>query len=126
LAVSGRTNEPDRSDAADLLNELEELDDIVDDSEAQRRLDNIKTLTGSIQGPAFGRVVYGFDRRNAAEAALGTLPFGIPIAVEGGTNEAGAFVAGSPACSSSRWPPPRPCWRVGGDYPATTALSPPE
>jgi uncharacterized membrane protein len=86
----------DRPDVSDLFDELEDLDDIVDDPEAQRQLDEIKTLTGSIQGSAFGQVIYGFDRTDAAEAALGSLLFGFPMAVEGGTNEAGAFVARSP------------------------------
>jgi len=91
-----RPDDPDRPDVSDLFDELEELDDVVDEPEAQRQLDEIKTLTGSIQGSAFGQVIYGFDRHDAAEAALGSLLFGIPMAVEGGTNEAGEFVAGSP------------------------------
>jgi len=91
-----RPGDPDRPDVSDLFDELEELDDVVDEPEAQRQLDEIKTLTGSIQGASFGQVIYGFDRHDAAEAALGSLLFGIPMAVEGGTNEAGEFVAGSP------------------------------
>lgn len=99
----------DRPDVSDLFDELEELDDVVDDPDAQRQLDEIKTLTGSIQGSAFGQVIYGFDRHDAAEAALGSLLFGIPMAVEGGTNEAGAFVARSP-------------WLLAGVAAATVAI----
>jgi uncharacterized membrane protein len=92
----GGPNGADRPDVSDLFDELEELDDVVDDPDAQRQLDEIKTLTGSIQGSAFGQVIYGFDRHDAAEAALGSLLFGIPMAVEGGTNEVGVYVAQSP------------------------------
>ena len=107
--MSQQPDAPDRPDVSDLFDELEELDDVVDDPEAQRQLDEIKTLTGSIQGSAFGQVIYGFDRHDAAEAALGSLLFGIPMAVEGGTNEAGAFVAGSP-------------WLLAGVAAATVAI----
>jgi len=99
----------DRPDVSDLFDELEELDEVVDDPDAQRQLDEIKSLTGSIQGSAFGQVIYGFDRHDAAEAALGSLLFGIPMAVEGGTNEVGAFVARSP-------------WLLAGVAAATVAI----
>jgi uncharacterized membrane protein len=84
----------DHPDVTDLFEELEALDDVVDDPEAEGQLEELKELAGDIQeGGAFGQVIYGFDRHDAAEAVLGSLLFGIPMAVEGGTNEAGAFVA---------------------------------
>ncbi|WP_232702302.1 DUF2391 family protein [Halobacterium wangiae] len=82
-------------DLSDLFDELEDLDDVVDEPDAQARLDAVKQLAGEMQGDGgtFGQVIYGFDRHDTAEAALGSLLFGIPMAVEGGTNEAGEFVA---------------------------------
>jgi uncharacterized membrane protein len=44
----------------------------------------------------FGRVIYGYDLADAAEALLGALLFGIPMAVEGGTRDAGRFLAARP------------------------------
>jgi uncharacterized membrane protein len=44
----------------------------------------------------FGRVIYGFDPADAAEAFLGAFLFGIPMFVEGGTQEVGAFMAAQP------------------------------
>jgi hypothetical protein len=49
-----------------------------------------------VQRGTFGRVVSGFDRADAAESLLGSLLFGIPMFVEGGTGEVGAFVATHP------------------------------
>ncbi|MFC3476855.1 DUF2391 family protein [Halobacterium litoreum] len=96
--MSAPPADDDPPDVSDLVDELEDLDDVVDDPDARRRLDELKHLAGDIQeGGAFGQVIYGFDRHDAAEAVLGALLFGIPMAVEGGTNEAGAFVASNPA-----------------------------
>lgn len=93
-----RGDPDDRPGVSDLFDELEDLDDVVDEPEAQRQLDEVKDLAGDIQeGGAFGQVIYGFDRHDAAEAVVGSLLFGIPMAVEGGTNEAGEFVASHPA-----------------------------
>ena len=44
----------------------------------------------------FGQVIRGFDRADLAEALLGALIFGIPMFVEGGTQEVGEFVATHP------------------------------
>ncbi|AHG04211.1 hypothetical protein HALDL1_11845 [Halobacterium sp. DL1] len=93
--MSRSRDEDDPPDMSDLFDELEDLDEIVDEPDAQARLDAVKELAGEMQdeGRTFGQVIYGFDRHDTAEAALGSLLFGIPMAVEGGTNEAGAFVA---------------------------------
>ncbi|SEW30740.1 DUF2391 family protein [Halobacterium jilantaiense] len=90
-------DDADRPDLSDLFDELEDLDDHVDSEEARTQLREAKEVaTGMRSDGTFGQVIYGFDRTDAAEAALGSLLFGIPMAVEGGTNEAGAFVAQSP------------------------------
>jgi uncharacterized membrane protein len=48
-------------------------------------------------GSVFGRVIRGYDRGDLVESLLGALVFGIPMFVEGGTNEVGTFVASHPA-----------------------------
>jgi len=96
-------DEPDMSDhdepdMGDLVDELEELEARVD-SEAERELvrETIETAI-AVQPPGtFDRVIRGFDRADAAEAFLGAVLFGIPMFVEGGTEEVGAFLATSPA-----------------------------
>jgi uncharacterized membrane protein len=88
----------DRSSMSDLFDELEDLDDHVADDEARQQLREVKELATDMQDDSatFGRVIYGFDANDLAEAALGGLLFGIPMAVEGGTLEAGEFLAGHP------------------------------
>jgi protein-S-isoprenylcysteine O-methyltransferase Ste14 len=55
----------------------------------------VAMVTGTAARP-FGRVVRGDDRADPAEALLWSLPFGIPMAVAGGTQEVGAFLARHP------------------------------
>ncbi|PTD93518.1 DUF2391 domain-containing protein, partial [archaeon SCG-AAA382B04] len=43
-----------------------------------------------------GKVVRGFDWRDVGEAFLGSLIFGFPMAVEGGTQEVGQFTSNNP------------------------------
>lgn len=78
----------------ELFDELEALESKTDDPALLEHLDDLKELAGDVQeGGTFGQVIYGFDRHDVAEAFLGSLFFGIPMAVESGTNEAGAFIA---------------------------------
>jgi uncharacterized membrane protein len=80
-----------------LLDELDELVDTVDSPAERERVREAIRLARDVEQPTvFGRVVYGFDRSDVAEAALGALVFGIPMAVESGTLEVGAFVAANP------------------------------
>lgn len=85
----------EQHDLSDLFDELEDLDEHVDDEEAREQLREVKDLAAEMQTDegTFGRVIYGFDANDLAEATLGSLLFGIPMAVEGGTNEAGEFLA---------------------------------
>lgn len=79
---------------SELFDEIEELEGRTDDPALLGHLDDLKEIAGDVQeGGTFGQVIYGFDRHDVAEAFLGSLLFGIPMAVEGGTNEAGAFIA---------------------------------
>ena len=84
---------PDMGELYDQLRELEETVDTPAEREKVRAA--LRTVVAVRSGP-FGRVVYGFDRGDAAEALLGALVFGVPMFVEGGTQEVGAFLAGRP------------------------------
>jgi uncharacterized membrane protein len=87
------------ADMGDLFDELAELETLVASDAAReqvRETMRVAMLASAATGP-FGRVIRGFDRGDLAEAVLGSLLFGIPMAVEGGTAEVGAFLAGRPA-----------------------------
>ncbi|WP_262176354.1 DUF2391 domain-containing protein [Haloarcula laminariae] len=91
--------QPDREGIADLFDELQELEDIVDSEEERRQVREAMRAATDAQDddPAvFGRVIWGFDREDFAEAVLGSLLFGIPMAVEGGTVDAGRHIARHP------------------------------
>ena len=80
----------------DLFDELEALEAVVDTPEERERVRETKRMMLRVQGGTFGRVISGFDRADAAESLLGSLLFGIPMFVEGGTGEVGAFVSTHP------------------------------
>ncbi|WP_276271430.1 DUF2391 domain-containing protein [Haloarcula litorea] len=91
--------EVDDDGIADLFDELEELAEIVDSESEREQVREAMRAAVEAQDadPAvFGRVVWGFDREDFAEAVLGSLLFGIPMAVEGGTRDAGLHIAGHP------------------------------
>lgn len=86
------------SDLTDLFDELEELEALVESDAAREQVQEtmrIAAETSRSRG-TFGRVVWGYDRADLAEGLLGSLLFGIPMAVEGGTGEVGAFLAARP------------------------------
>jgi len=96
---AGRAPPPDPEappDMADVFDELEALEEVVDTPEERERVRETKRMVLRAQRGTFGRVISGFDRADAAEALLGSLLFGIPMFVEGGTGEVGAFVATHP------------------------------
>jgi len=86
------------TEMADLFDELEELADTVDSPEEREQVHETMRLAAeaSQTGAPFGRVIWGFDRGDLAEALLGSILFGIPMAVEGGTQEVGEFLSGHP------------------------------
>lgn len=91
----GDTDQP----VAALFDELEELERIVDspaEREQVREAMQAAVDAQSSQTPVFGRVIWGFDRSDFAEAVLGSLLFGIPMAVESGTVDAGRHIAQHP------------------------------
>ncbi|WP_232820558.1 DUF2391 domain-containing protein [Halorussus litoreus] len=93
---SGGSSNPDH-EMDDLLDELEELEETVDDPEEREQVRETIRVARRVQTPgAFGRVIRGFDRHDAAEALVGSVVFGVPMLVEGGTLEIGEFLAAHP------------------------------
>ena len=86
------------ADMGDLFDELQELEDLVlsDAAREQVRETMRVAMEASAASSPFGRVIRGFDRGDLAEALLGSLLFGIPMAVEGGTGEVAVFLTGHP------------------------------
>lgn len=95
-------SDPDPTDMGDLFDELTELEDLVQTSEAREQVR--ETMRVAVQASqntgTFGRLVRGFGREDLAEALLGSVLFGIPMVVEGGTQEVGAFLATRPVILS--------------------------
>ncbi|MFC7136340.1 DUF2391 family protein [Halobaculum litoreum] len=83
-----------------LIQSLETLEEVVDDTEERRKVREAMRAARGLatrEPPSvFGRVVRGFDRSDLAEALLGSVLFGIPMLVEGGTTEVGAVLASRP------------------------------
>ncbi|MFD1588819.1 DUF2391 domain-containing protein [Halorientalis brevis] len=98
IDADGRRDAPDDTPTlGDLLDELDALHDTVDSPAERDRVEELIETVHDVEEPAvFGRLVVGFDRADAAEALLGSVLFGIPMVVEGGTLEVGAFVATHP------------------------------
>jgi uncharacterized membrane protein len=81
----------------DLLDELDEYEASLTDPARRERIQDIIETATEVEEPAvFGRTIVGFDRADLMEAMLGALLFGLPMMVEGGTQEVGAFVATHP------------------------------
>jgi len=95
---SGESDDAGDGELADMIEQFEELEATVDtDAEREQvRAARKEALEAVESGRVFGRVVRGFDRSDVAEALLGSVLFGIPMLVEDGTLEAGAFIAGRP------------------------------
>ncbi|MFB6090495.1 MAG: DUF2391 family protein [Halobellus sp.] len=91
--VAGSTDEMER-----LLAEFDALAETVDTADERERVRAARraAVTAVHDAGAFGRVIRGFDRADLAEAFLGSVLFGIPMFVEGGTNEVGSHLAAHP------------------------------
>lgn len=94
----GTEGDTERADMGDLFDELEELEELVGSDAARKQVRETMrvAMTASAAASPFGRVIKGYDRGDLAEALLGSLLFGIPMAVEGGTQEVGTFLAPRP------------------------------
>ena len=94
---SGRDHGEETDEFELLLDELEVLEESVESQEAKSRVRESMRLARRIDDSGtFGQVIKGFDRHDAAEALVGSVVFGIPMVIEGGTLEAGQFVATHP------------------------------
>jgi uncharacterized membrane protein len=92
----GTDDPPEAPRMGDLLEELQELEDTVDSPEEREQVRETMRMAMDVQqSSVFGRIVKGFGIRDLAQAFMGSLVFGIPMFVEGGTNEVGEFIAGS-------------------------------
>lgn len=97
--MSERDPEPDDDpiEVEDLLEELDELEELVDTPEERSQVRETRRLARQLSTPAvFGRVVSGFGRDDAAEALVGSVVFGIPMLVEDGVLDIGAYLAAHP------------------------------
>lgn len=91
------SKDPSEPTVWDLIDDLETLEDEVMNDATREQVEDAIEKARRIGTPAvFGRVIQGFDRADLAEATVGALIFGIPMFVEGGTNEVGAFIAAHP------------------------------
>jgi uncharacterized membrane protein len=96
---SGGTAPPDdASELAEMVAEFEHLEELVDSPEEREAVRSARTeaLEAVESERVFGQVIHGFDRSDAAEALLGSVLLGIPMLVEGGTYEVGAYIATRP------------------------------
>ncbi|MEF8857101.1 MAG: DUF2391 family protein [Haloplanus sp.] len=93
-----RLDADESSDMGDLFDELEQLEDMVGSEDAREQVRETMrvAMVASAAASPFGRVIRGYDRADLTEALLGSLLFGIPMAVEGGTQEVGEFLAPRP------------------------------
>ncbi|WP_435095621.1 DUF2391 domain-containing protein [Halarchaeum sp. P4] len=97
MSDADATTERESSDVSDLMDHLEELEEHVDSPEGREVVqDAMDTITDLQEPGTFGRVIRGFDRADAAEAGIGGALFAVPMVVEGGTYDVGAFVATHP------------------------------
>ncbi|WP_336021868.1 DUF2391 family protein [Halobellus salinisoli] len=91
-------SDSDRDDLERLLAEFDALAETVDSPKERERVRSARraAVVAVADAPVFGRVIRGFDRADLAEAFLGCVLFGIPMFVEGGTNEVGQHLATHP------------------------------
>lgn len=78
----------------DAIEELEELADLVDSGDERRKVRRaMRVLERTRQPGLFGDLRDSFGLRDAGEAFVGAFVFGVPMLVEGGTQEVGEFLA---------------------------------
>lgn len=88
----------DHLDETDLLGELEELRELVDTTAEREQVEETIDVARAVTTRSrVRRIVSGFGAGDAAESLLGSLLFGVPMAVEGGTTEVAEFLAPRPA-----------------------------
>lgn len=101
--MSRQSDRPPESSPAeptidDVLAQLETLEETVDAPEEQREVRETMKLARRVPGNGlFGSVITQFTRKDKAEAGVGSVVFGLPLLVEDGVHEIGAFLAATPA-----------------------------
>ena len=81
----------------DVMDDLEDLEEMVDDeAEREKVRETIETAREAREPGILGRFRRGFGLRDAGEAVIGSFIFGVPMIVEGGTYDVGAFLAAHP------------------------------
>jgi uncharacterized membrane protein len=81
----------------ELLDDLETLERLVDSPDEREQVRAAMRAARDVERPSvFGRTMSGFDRNDTAQAVLGSVLFGLPMLVEGGTQEVGDFLATRP------------------------------
>jgi hypothetical protein len=97
VAVSDADGDgPETPDLGDAMDELAELEELVDSPEEREQVREVMWTLRRARPRTFGRLREAFDLRDAGEALVGSFIFGIPMVVEEGTLEVGAFIAGRP------------------------------
>lgn len=79
----------------EILENLEEIEELVG-AEQEEIVDETRSLFKKYRGAVFGKVISGFDLRDVGESFLGSLLFGFPMVVEGGTVEVGTYTSQNP------------------------------
>lgn len=86
------------ADIDDVFEELEELERLVDTpAEREQVQETMRTLRRAGGLGLFTGFRSAFGSRDAGEAMVGSFLIGMPMVVEGGTLEIGAFIAANPA-----------------------------
>ena len=95
--MSGSDEEREqRPGIGDAMNELEELEEFVDSAEEREQVREAMRALRRTRPRLFGRMRDTFELRDAGEALVGAFIFGIPMVVEEGTLEVGAYIATNP------------------------------
>ncbi|GAA0299489.1 DUF2391 domain-containing protein [Halarchaeum salinum] len=85
------------SDVSDLMDDLEALESHVESPAGREAVAEAMATAAELgHRGAFGRVIHGFDRADAAEATLGSVLFAMPMVVEGGTRDVGIHMTSHP------------------------------
>ncbi len=97
MARPDPSEEEEPATVGDLLDDLEALESLVENPEARQQIETAIETAKSMAVPGtFGRVIKGYDLGDLSEAFLGALLLGIPMFVEGGTYDIGAYLATRP------------------------------
>lgn len=89
---------PDDPDFDDVMDELESLEESVDSDDERRQVrQTMRVVRRAGRRRPIGRVRDSFDTRDLGEALVGSFVFGMPMIVEGGTYEIGAYISTAPS-----------------------------